>query len=115
MSGGTAGGRLRAAFARAAIPPGARDPTRWNDAHEAALLDGIRAEVQALGNPGFTESMRYVRDWPQWAAAGAANRRRYALDRGIGQLAGTAQVVRLRQGRPAARSVRGHAGGRSRP
>jgi hypothetical protein len=89
VSAGTAGGRLRAAFTRAAIPPTAGDPTQWSDAHEASLVDGIHAEAQALNDAGFTETMRNVRDWPRWAAAGAANPRRYVLDHGIGQLAVT--------------------------
>jgi hypothetical protein len=77
-------GRLDNAFGRANIPASAGDPSTWNDAHELSLIDGIMQEVTALGEAGFANSMRRVRDWPRWATG--PNPNGYALDTAIGDL-----------------------------
>jgi hypothetical protein len=87
LSGGSAGARLRQAFVRANIPASAGDTTAWNDAHEAALIQGIMDEARATGNDGFVGTMTNVHNWPTWTAAD--NPRRYVLDPAIGNLATT--------------------------
>src|SRR5262249_30543058 len=81
--------RLRNVLAHAAIPASAGDPTRWTDAHETRLIDGIMREVGVIDNAGFTQTMEYVRDWPAWAAPRAANPRRSSLPIPTGGLATT--------------------------
>jgi RHS repeat-associated protein len=88
VAGGEAGTRLRGAFGRAAIPASAGDPTQWTDAHQAALVQGLVDEVQALGNAGLTTTVGYVHDWPRWATG--PNPYHFALDPTIGRLAATA-------------------------
>ncbi len=88
VADGEAGERLGAAFARAAIPASDGNPTQWTDAHQAALVQGLLDEVQALGNAGLITTVNYVHDWPRWATG--ANPNRFALDPAIGRLAVTA-------------------------
>lgn len=85
ISDGQAGSRLRQAFRRTPIPPTAGTPKQWNDAHEAALINGLMAEVASLNNSGFSETIQYVRKWPAWLDS-SANRRRYQLTPDIGPL-----------------------------
>jgi len=86
--GGSTGARLTAAFARAGVPASAGDPTRWTDAHQIALIQGLLDEVDAVGNADLITTIRYVHDWPTWV--GGANPRRYALSPSVGNLATTA-------------------------
>jgi hypothetical protein len=58
--------------------------TTWTDAHEAALVQGLRDEVVQRGNANLSETIGYVDAWPQWATG--ANPHGYQLDATIGQL-----------------------------
>jgi hypothetical protein len=93
VNAGLAGARLRAAFARPAIPAPAGDPTTWTDAIEAQLVQGLRDEVAATHNAGFIDTIDYVDNWPRWAAG--PNPRSFALDPGIGSLAVTRNSFRF--------------------
>lgn len=77
------GDHLRAAIKRAAL---AGDPSTWTDDDERKLIDGLIAQ-SALAHSALPKGLQEVRDWPDWAARGAANPRRYALDPAIGGLA----------------------------
>ena len=63
----------------------------WTDTDEARLLTELMVEVNNgdWGTTKFPATMVRVRDWPQWAAAGAGNPRGYALSPTIGNLAVT--------------------------
>jgi RHS repeat-associated protein len=93
VNAGTTGTRLNNAFGRAGIPSSAGDPTQWTDAHQAALVQGLLDEVQAIGNAGLITSVNHVHDWPRWASG--ANPYHYALDPSIGRLAVTANSFRF--------------------
>jgi hypothetical protein len=86
-SGGAAGGRLRGALDRAkATAPGldwAGVPAGWTDAHESALIAGLRAQTAGAGG-GLDRTIRQVVEWPAWA--GGRNPRRYRLSKEIGGL-----------------------------
>lgn len=88
VSGGHAGPRLHAALANAHIATAGLawggDPSTWTDAHETALIQGLRVEVTAVGKPGFTTSMNHVDHWPAWAAG--PNPNHYTLNPAIGHL-----------------------------
>lgn len=98
VSGGEVGQRIQGAYGHANIPAAAGDPTTWGNAQETQLIDGIMQEVDDLVNAapagsnlrrsreGFRRTMRYVRDWPDWAAPGAQNPRGYRLTNTIGNL-----------------------------
>ena len=84
VNAGATGDHLNGAFARAAIPPGAGDPTRWTDAHQAALVQGLLDEVRATGNADLRTTVEYVHDWPRWA--NGPNPYAFVLDPAIGVL-----------------------------
>lgn len=85
---GVAGRRLGAALERAR---GARPeldwpthPGAWGDAHESALVQGLRDGVAAEGDDGLAATIAYVDHWPSWAVGD--NPRGYALSPEIGKL-----------------------------
>jgi len=88
IDGGKAGPRLHDALARARQASPALDwngdPEGWTDGHEAALLRGLRAEVEKRGNKAFSDTIREVDAWPSWAAG--VNPRGYALSPQVGRL-----------------------------
>ncbi len=87
IAAANAGQRVRDALdrARAAQPTLAwADRTTWTDAHEAALVQGLRDEVAQRNNAGLSETIDYVDAWPQWATG--ANPHGYQLDTTIGRL-----------------------------
>jgi peptidoglycan hydrolase-like protein with peptidoglycan-binding domain len=77
VSGGAPGTRLRNAL-RDAKAAGASltwtgDPSRWTDAHETLLVDGIMSASPA----NVHDTLEYVRDWPTWV--GGSNPRGFTL------------------------------------
>jgi len=88
IAGGHAAARLRAALTHAqTAAPGLTwtgAPNTWTNAHETALLNGLRNAVAARGNTGLTNSINYVDHWPNWATG--PNPRGYALPGSIGAL-----------------------------
>ena len=86
VSGGQAGGRIRAALQRARQGHGGLgwdgDPKNWSNAHEAALVKGLMDEA---ASSNYFETLDYVNKWPDWGH----NPRRFALDPAIGRLADT--------------------------
>jgi len=88
IAGGNAANRLRNALATArATAPGLTwtgAPNAWTDAHETALVQGLRQAVTARGNANLSNSINYVDNWPNWATG--ANPRGYALPGTIGNL-----------------------------
>jgi peptidoglycan hydrolase-like protein with peptidoglycan-binding domain len=62
----------------------AAPPNTWTDAHETALIHGLRRTVRALGNSSFRYSINRVDMWPLWATG--ANPRGYTLPGTIGRL-----------------------------
>src|SRR5690606_6384815 len=102
VSGGGPGQRLRNALnnaitaTNAANTPAGQtplvwtgDPSGWTDRHEAALVQGIMAEVANLGNQGLSQTMNYVEAWPNWSGPGASNPRGYTLTSPVTRLATT--------------------------
>lgn len=88
VSGGVAGLRVRAALTRAKTAAPRLNwqsaPATWTDAHEAALVQGLRAEAQTVRSGDLASTIPQVDGWPSWA--GGNNPRGYTLDRSIGRL-----------------------------
>ncbi len=82
---GRAGSRLQNAFRSSMGSPPIADPTRWTDADETRLIDGIVDQVDEIGNPGLVKTIDAVHDWPAWSDG--RNPRGYRLDNDIGSLA----------------------------
>ncbi len=88
VNGASPAARLRRALrhARANAPNlnwnGA--PNAWTDAHERALVDGLRQGVRARANRNLIQTVNYINNWPNWA--GGRNRRGYRLAANIGRL-----------------------------
>ena len=65
VSGGEAGSELVKAFKLAKTP--ATDPTTWDDAEQAKLIQGLWDHSQAVGTDDLKTTLTHVRDWPRWA------------------------------------------------
>ena len=87
LTNGQAANRLRNALARArTAQPNlgwAGAPTTWTAAHEGALIQGLRDEVDSTGNDNLIETIGSVNGWPGWATN---NPRGYTLPATIGAL-----------------------------
>jgi Putative peptidoglycan binding domain len=75
----TAGAHVRGALTRAQTAKPSlgwsSDPSTWTDAHEAALLDGLRDEAAAT--PKLKDTIDRVDGWPAWL--GGSNPRGFAV------------------------------------
>jgi hypothetical protein len=63
------------------------DPATWTNAHETALIQGLRAGVTATGESGLQQTVNNVVNFPTWA--GGANPHGYTLAATIGGLSET--------------------------
>jgi hypothetical protein len=100
VSSGQAGPNLRAARTRAAAAAPNLDwrlpPAQWTDAHERALVAGLRDEAAARGGADLVDTLGQVDRWPAWRPG--ANPRQYRLDPAIGRLSDTRGSFRLDDG-----------------
>lgn len=84
---GKAGSRLLAALETArSVQPDLNwnaPPAGWTDAHERALIQGLRTQARQAGG-GLPETIQAVDAWPQWASGN--NPRRYRLSTTVGSL-----------------------------
>jgi hypothetical protein len=68
VSGFVAGTHLNNAFQNARVggngPAKWGPPSAWTDAHEQALIDALMAEVAVLANPGLSQTMTTVHNFP---------------------------------------------------
>jgi hypothetical protein len=83
LAGARLAGALQDARGRAPNLSWNGDPAGWTDAHEAALIAGLRTQTQQAGG-GLPNTIKQVDEWPQWV--NGSNRRGYRLSPAIGRL-----------------------------
>lgn len=84
VTDGVAANNLVRALGRANIPVSGDAPHTWNDAHQAALVQGLLDHAQVSTTRGIPDTIQQVHNWPGWA--GGNNPLGYALDPTIGRL-----------------------------